>query len=87
MGTSLLFIGYRIADWNFRVLLRGLSRFLDKSLRRLNVAVMLPPERSETTEQHVQDYLTEYYQNIDVKVYWGDLRVFLRKLKELVGDV
>jgi hypothetical protein len=79
-GTSLLFIGYRISDWNFRVLLRSFERFMESSLSRLNVAVMPPPDGPDETKQKMQDYLTKYYENIDVRVYWGTAREFVKDL-------
>jgi hypothetical protein len=81
-GTSLLFIGYRITDWNFRVLLRSFGRFMEQSVGRLHVAVMLLPPSLQATEQKAQDYLTRYYENIDVRVYWGTAKEFLKELKE-----
>ena len=42
-ATSLLFIGYRLADWDFRVLHRGLVMAGEPSLRRLSVTVQLKP--------------------------------------------
>lgn len=80
-GTSLLFLGYRIADWNFRVLLRSFARFMERSQTRLNVAVMLPPS-ADSLQEKVQDYLTKYYENIDVRVYWGTVKEFLAELKQ-----
>jgi len=77
-GTSLLFIGYRISDWNFRVLLRSFDRLSEASLSRLNVAVMPAPKGAD--EDKTQDYLTKYYENIDVRVYWGTAREFLADL-------
>jgi hypothetical protein len=41
-GASLLFIGYRLADWSFRVLFRGLVAPTTSSLRRVSVTVQLP---------------------------------------------
>jgi hypothetical protein len=82
VGTSLLFIGYRIADWNFRVLLRSLARFMESGLRRTHFAVMLPPAETETTPRQAQDYLAKYYENIDVRVYWGTVKEFLSDLQE-----
>jgi hypothetical protein len=79
-GTSLLFIGYRISDWNFRVLLRSFERFMEPSLSRLNVAVMPLPAGTEDAKQKMQDYLTKYYENIDVRVYWGTAREFVKDL-------
>ena len=78
----LLFIGYRITDWNFRVLLRSFARFMESAVTRLNVAVMLVPAGSEAAKQKAQDYLTKYYENIDVRVYWGTAKDFLRELQE-----
>lgn len=80
--ASLLFIGYRITDWNFRVLLKSLARSMEASVKRLNVAVMLAPAASESSQKAVQDYLTKFYQNIDVRVYWGTAREFLKELQE-----
>ena len=76
-GASLLFIGYRLADWNFRVLFRGLVSSMEESLRRISVAVQLPPE-----DQNVQRYLTEYFKNINVRVYWGTAREFAAELRQ-----
>lgn len=81
-GTSLLFIGYRISDWNFRVLLRSFERFMESSVSRLNVAVMPAPDGPEEAKQKMQDYLTKYYENIDVRVYWGTAREFVKDLRD-----
>ena len=44
-GTSLVFLGYRLADWDFRVIHRGLVAALEASLRRLSVTVQLDRRR------------------------------------------
>jgi hypothetical protein len=82
--TSVLFIGYGLADWNFRVLLQGLSRFMEKGVRRHHIAVMIPPDipDSESQQTKVQAYLSAYYQNIDVKVFWGTAREFCAELSK-----
>lgn len=81
-GASLLFIGYRLADWSFRVLFRGLISTLPKSLRRMNVAVQLPPNEPEQDPEEVQNYLSKYFGNTDVLVYWGTAREFVAELKD-----
>jgi hypothetical protein len=81
-GSSLLFIGYRISDWNFRVLLRSFDRLAESSVSRLNVAVMPAPTGYDKVNEKIQDYLTKYYANIDVRVYWGTARDFLKELWE-----
>jgi len=79
-GSSLLFIGYRISDWNFRVLLRSFDRLAEASVSRLNVAVMPAPAGADEVKVKTQDYLTKYYENIDVRVYWGTARDFVKEL-------
>ncbi|HKG48141.1 MAG TPA: SIR2 family protein [Pyrinomonadaceae bacterium] len=80
-GSSLLFIGYRISDWNFRVLLRSFDRLAEASVSRLNVAVMPAPSGADDeAKQKTQGYLTKYYENIDVRVYWGTAREFVEEL-------
>ena len=81
-GSSLLFIGYRITDWNFRVLLRSFDRLAESSVSRLNVAVMRAPAGADEVKEKTQDYLTKYYENIDVRVYWGTARDFVKELWE-----
>ncbi len=82
--TSVLFIGYGLADWNFRVILQGLSRFIEKGLGRTHIAVMIPPTvpDSEKQQQKAQAYLSAYYQNIDVKVCWATASEFCAELRK-----
>ncbi len=46
-GASLLFVGYSLEDWSFRVLFRGLVGSVEKSLRRTSVTVQLPPPEAK----------------------------------------
>jgi hypothetical protein len=75
-GTSLLFIGYRLADWDFRVLHRGLVMAGEPSLRRLSLTVQLPGEASQ------RRYLESYFDTMHVRVYWGTAAEFVAELRE-----
>jgi len=85
-GTSLLFVGYRLMDWNFRVVFRGLVGSLGASLGYTSVAVQLPPGGLTARErERAQRYLDEYFdkmQKIKVRIYWGDARQFAHELRE-----
>ena len=87
-GTSLLFIGYSLSDWNFRVLFRGLIGSLGASLGYTSIAVQLTPppaDSSEKGEELAQRYLDRYFekiQKIKVRVYWGDINEFTKELRE-----
>jgi hypothetical protein len=76
-GASLLFIGYSLADWSFRVLFRGLVTSTEPSLRRISVTVQLPAASTE-----VQKYMDKYFNRIDVRVYWGTAREFAAELRQ-----
>jgi SIR2-like protein len=81
-ASSFLFIGYSLADWNFRVLFQGLKQRLQGLL---SVAVMLPPPGdSEETRQKekAQNYMKHYYEAMDLRVYWGTAREFAAELRK-----
>ncbi len=81
-GASLLFVGYSLADWSFRVLMQALVSSLEAGLRRVSVAVQLvPDEVPEGKQQSAQDYLIRYFESVfKVSVYWGTARQFATDL-------
>jgi hypothetical protein len=78
-GSSLLFIGYSLADWDFRVLFQGLVNATDPNLRRISVTVQLPP-----TQKELQEYQEKYFGEMSkgMRVYWGTAKEFVAELKE-----
>jgi hypothetical protein len=86
-NTTLLFVGYRLADLNFRVILRGLLGSLEQSSRRISITVQLKPEGPDGGKEEeiskVQDYLERYFDwTFNLQVYWGPARQFVRELRE-----
>jgi hypothetical protein len=75
-STSLLFIGYSLSDMNFRVIFRGLVESARKTMRRLSITVQIPSD-----EPLVVKYLTEYFRESGIRVYWGTARQFLGELR------
>jgi len=75
-GTSLLFVGYALADWDFRVIHRGLVMAAEQSLRRLSLTVQLRPS------EEAQDYLDKYFSAMSLRVYWGTAQDFMAELYE-----
>lgn len=65
LSGTLLFLGYSLGDWTFRVLLRGLLYSLPNSLKGINVAVQLRKGEPE------ENYLYKYFKNMNVRVYFG----------------
>jgi hypothetical protein len=88
---SLLFVGYSLRDWNFRVLHRTATRFGSSTSKRLSVTVQLSPDdelvsaqgngKAPATLSAAQRYLDSYYGNMSMKVYWGPASEFARDLR------
>jgi hypothetical protein len=78
-GTLLLFLGLRLDDWNFRILYKGLSGFIERSVRRGHVAVMLPLSTGDSREE-MRDF-ERYFQRSDLRIYWGSVQEFTSELK------
>ena len=76
--STCVFIGYRLADWNFRVLFQGLRAY---SMTGASIAVLKPPGDDELARRQ-RDYLDRYYANMNLKVYWGTAREFAAELRE-----
>jgi hypothetical protein len=83
-ANCLLFIGYKLADWNFRVIFRWLVLSLRRSQSRLKVGVQLPPQ---LIDQHLaeaaEEYLNKYFRDVfEVIIYWGSASNFIDKLHD-----
>ncbi len=85
-GSSLLLLGYRLDDWDFRVMFHLLATYLERSTSRTHVAVQiaqLKDEEPEELRRKTQDYLNLYfekYKRLDIRVYWGSCQDFLEEL-------
>ncbi len=87
-GSSLLLLGYRLSDWDFRVMFHLLASYLERSTSRTHVAVQIAPVEDRAPEEQrarVQSYLDLYfekYKKLDIRIYWGTSREFLRDLRD-----
>jgi hypothetical protein len=80
--NCLLFLGYRLGDWNFRVIFRWLVLSLRKTQTRLKVAVQLSPAHDPQLAEQAQIYLTKYFHDMfDVVVFWGTANQFVSELR------
>jgi len=81
-NTSLLFLGYKIADWDFHVLFRILDEYLDISMKRKHYSVQLVPGYvPEAQKEKAQKYLGRCFAELDIQVYWQDCREFAKELR------
>lgn len=81
--AMLLFLGYDVRRLDARVLLRGLVAHL-KDLRRGRVAVLQvdPGQEDAPRAGELRAYMEGCCEDLQIKVYWGSVRDFLRELRD-----
>ncbi len=85
-SSGLLFLGFQVDDWDFRVLFRSLMLLREEgealSRGRARLAVQINPAEGRIIEPvGAREYLKCYFarqQNVDI--YWGSAKDFLREL-------
>jgi SIR2-like protein len=83
--TSLLFIGYSLSDWNFRVLFRSVVQYLERSLQRAHISVQLAPVKEGASPERrrgAEEYLNSYFDPMRIRVYWGTAEQFVQELRQ-----
>ena len=90
--SSLLFLGFRLDDWTFRVLFRMIMALEgnDKLRQLTHVGVQVSPDDYSLAEvQRAREYLGKYFvrdfsvrAEPSINVYWGSSADFLRELRD-----
>lgn len=83
--TALLFLGFQLDDWNFRVLYRSIMSQEGRSRRKKysHIAAQIDPEEGRILEpERARRYLESYFQDADISIYWGSAEDFVRDLKK-----
>ena len=82
-NSSLMFLGYRLTDWEFRVVMRGLVATMPQRRRFKHVAVQLEPDDMAVTDvTAVQSFLAQYFQGAQINVFWGSIQQFVAELHD-----
>lgn len=81
-SSSLMLLGYRLQDWDFRVLFRGVIRPRQAANRMRSLIIQLTPEQQYhlSDAQKARDYLVTYFDPMNFNVAWGDTAGFLESL-------
>jgi hypothetical protein len=83
VDSSLLLLGYRLDDWSFKVLFRGLIKSKRASRRRLSISIQMTPPGdpdSIVSKRDAEDYLKQYFDKVNFDVFWGEPHEFVREL-------
>ena len=86
-GKSLLFLGYILDNWDFRVLFQTIWNLGGSGLLKRNqhVGVQFRRESQVFDEAVVQEYMESYFGGANVSIYWGKTRDFLIGLRHRVA--
>ena len=75
--TALLFVGYGLRDWNFKVLFRAVVKSIDRNLRKKGVTVQLS---KDDYSPDAQAYLQAKFEELKLDIYWGSCSEFAAEL-------
>lgn len=81
--TALLFVGFRLDDWNFRVLFRSIMSQEGRGRRKkyAHIAAQILPEEGRFLEpERARRYLEDYFRDADISIFWGSVDDFTREL-------
>ncbi|GAA3407978.1 hypothetical protein GCM10018952_03420 [Streptosporangium vulgare] len=90
----LLFVGYSLQDWTFRVLFHGLVRNTPRSNKRRHVSVQLMPEingsaagagDAEAARDKARRYITHYLDRWNISIFLGTASEFCSELRRRMG--
>ena len=83
VDSCLLFLGFRLDDWDFRVLFRSLMAQggRQRSADYAHVAVQIDPEEGRNLDpEGARRFLQRYFEDADIRIYWGHVDDFAREL-------
>ncbi len=84
----LLFLGYSLHDWTFRLLFRGLLHTVAAVQPRRHASIQLALPASGTPREErrrAEEYVAEYFGRWNVAVFWGSTADFCAKLADHLG--
>lgn len=84
---ALMFLGFELDDWDFRVIFHGIKSFDGSEARRRNqhAGVQISPENQLMDAEAAQEYLGYRFGADQVNIYWGKTRHFLEELEGRAG--
>lgn len=87
-ANALLFLGFQMDDWDFRVLFRSILNE-DRRYRRRehkSIAVQITPQEGTLLPDRARRYLEEYFRGADMGIYWGSAKDFIKELGQRWQD-
>ena len=90
MQSSLIFLGFRLTDWRFRVLFRMIvtQEGREKMKKLSHVGVQVNPDEQDLADvERTMKYMESYFQEAkgeapSISIYWGSATDFLKELRQ-----
>ena len=89
VDAALLFLGFQMDEWAFRVLFRSIMNREGGSRRRdyAHVAAQINPEEGRILEpEGARRYLERYFQDASISIYWGSVEDFTKELAKQLNS-
>jgi hypothetical protein len=86
-SSALLFLGFHLDDWDFRVTLRNVMSLEGGHKRKkpdyVHVAVQIDPEEARIRDvERARRYLESRFEGASINIYWGSVDDFLKELQD-----
>jgi len=90
---SLLFMGYSLSDWNFRILFRSLMSSVDDKYSSVAIQYPAKPTKcgnvTDESMKRLSEYLMQYLKemnDIELQIYWANVWNFCGSLRKAWDD-
>src|SRR5262249_7517977 len=84
---ALLFVGYSLEDWNFRVLMRQLMKQqkVQRTQKALSLSIQLSDDQiPKAKRDEAEQFLADYLGTDKIYIYWGQAGPFLEELNKRI---
>jgi hypothetical protein len=78
--SQLVLIGFRLSDWEFRVLFRLMMNFRIKGFSPRGMLIQLQDKENESSNTNAIDYLQSYFGSKSFDIEWSDADHFVEEL-------
>lgn len=84
-NSALLFLGFHLDGWEFRILFRSIINRTGRRSRYEHVAAQINPEEGRILEpEGARHYLREYFRDAQVSIFWGSVDDFAGELERQI---
>jgi hypothetical protein len=81
--TALMFLGFQLDDWSFRIFFRSIMDLQGggRRSRYAHIAVQVDPDEVRNQDpRRAHEYLEDYFEDDSISIYWGQSGDFIREL-------